>query len=130
MALETDGQGAQAAQRQEAIIAAGGKTHIAVGLFQPLGMAFVGAHRADIHIGMAAQIFGAGLDGEIHAMAMGVEHSGVAQVLSIKTLAPFAWAAREMAGMSWISKVSEPGLSQNTALVLGLSSGATSAVGA
>jgi hypothetical protein len=49
--------------------------------------------------------------------------------LSIRTLAPLAWAARAMAGMSWISKVSEPGLSQNTALVLDLSNGAMSAVG-
>ena len=50
--------------------------------------------------------------------------SGLAQVLSITTTASWACATAAMAGMSWISKVSEPGLSTNTARVLACSSAA------
>ncbi len=45
--------------------------------------------------------------------------SGVAQVLSIMTTAPAAFAMRAMAGMSWISNVLEAGDSVNTTVVFG-----------
>ena len=41
-----------------------------------------------------------------------------ASVLSLMTTAPRAWAAAEIAGMSWTSKVWEPGASVSTTLVL------------
>ena len=47
------------------------------------------------------------------------KQNGVAQLLSITTRAPCAWATAAIAGMSWISKVSEPGDSVNTMRVFG-----------
>ena len=49
----------------------------------------------------------------------GLKNSGVPQVLSITTTAPCACAIAAIAGMSWISRVSEPGDSTYTTLVLG-----------
>ena len=48
--------------------------------------------------------------------------SGVAQVLSATSNAPWAWAAAARAGTSCISKVSEPAASTNTTRVLACSS--------
>jgi len=57
----------------------------------------------------------------------GRKWSGVAQVLSIITTAPRAWAASAMAGMSWTSNVFEAGDSVKTTLVFGFISAATPA---
>jgi hypothetical protein len=51
--------------------------------------------------------------------ACGEKKSGVAQVLSMMTQAPWACATSAIAGTSWISNVSEPGDSISTAFVLG-----------
>jgi hypothetical protein len=48
------------------------------------------------------------------------EKSGVAQVLSIMTRAPAAWAALAIAGMSCTSNVLDAGDSVNTTFVLAL----------
>ncbi|MDT4880162.1 hypothetical protein FQZ97_1158910 [compost metagenome] len=45
--------------------------------------------------------------------------TGVPQVLSSITSAPWAWATAAMAGTSCTSKVREPGDSRNTTRVLG-----------
>ena len=50
--------------------------------------------------------------------ASGWQNSGEAQVLSTISTAPRSWAAAASAGKSWISKVSEPGDSPTTTLVL------------
>ena len=47
------------------------------------------------------------------------KYSGVAQVLSMSTTAPAAWAAAAIAGTSCTSNESEPGASTNTARVFG-----------
>src|ERR1700743_2439051 len=47
MALQPHRQGAKSAQRQEAIIAAGIESHIAMGLLQPRRMRLVGAAEGD-----------------------------------------------------------------------------------
>ncbi len=44
--------------------------------------------------------------------ASGLKKSGAAQVLSITVCTPRALAAATIAGTSWTSKVSEPGLSR------------------
>ena len=74
---------------------------------------------------MAADILGAGLDREVDAFleARG-NRAGVAQVLSMSTTAPPAWAAAAIAGTSCISKESEPGDSTKTARVFGCISAA------
>jgi hypothetical protein len=59
--------------------------------------------------------------------ACGGKNSGVAQVLSISTIASRACATAAIAGMSCISNESEPGASVNTARVFGLNSCAISA---
>ena len=61
-------QGSKAPQRQETIIATGIQAQIAMDLVQTRGMPLIGRDIAQHHIGMAADIFGGGLDGEIHAM--------------------------------------------------------------
>ena len=66
---------------------------------------------------MAGQVLRAGLDRHVDAMGVGREESGVAQVLSMMTQAPRACTTSAMAGMSWISKVCEPGDSTSTAFV-------------
>ena len=81
---------------------------------------------AEQQVGMAAEIFGAGLDRDVDALSCGGKKSGVAQVLSISTTTPRACATSAMAGMSCISKDSEPGASVNTAVVLGRISSAMS----
>ncbi len=52
-------------------------------------------------------------------LACAAKNSGVAQVLSISTTSSRACAASAIAGMSCISKESEPGASVNTARVFG-----------
>ena len=59
--------------------------------------------------------------------AWGGKNSGVAQVLSISTIRSRACATDAIAGMSCISKESEPGASVKTARVFGLNNDATSA---
>jgi hypothetical protein len=59
--------------------------------------------------------------------ASGWKKSGVAQVLSIITVAAAAFAARAIAGTSATSKVSEPGDSRKTSLTPDLISRAMSA---
>ncbi len=68
MLLQPHGQGAQAPQAQKTVIAAGEQAHIAMGLVQARGMFLVGGDITQHHIGMATDIFGGGLDGEVHAM--------------------------------------------------------------
>ena len=126
MARQADRQGAQAragpgSNRR--------RWHKAPGRHGPgaAGAAWLSLARdiAQHHIGMAADIFGGRLDGEIDAMLERLERTAAsprycpsaprrrpAIVVGMRALA--------MAGISWTSKVSEPGLSQNTALVLGL----------
>ncbi len=56
---------------------------------------------------------------DVHAEIERPEIEGVAQVLSSMTIAPPAWAAATIAGMSWTSNVLEAGDSVNTTLVFG-----------
>jgi hypothetical protein len=61
---------------------------------------------------MTADVFGRGVDRHVNPVLDERNKYGVPQVLSISTLAPWRWATAAIAGMSWISKVSEPGDSQ------------------
>ena len=58
---------------EEAVVTAGVETQVAMGLMQPASIAFVGRDIAQHHIGMAADIFGGGLDRQVHAMLEGLE---------------------------------------------------------
>ena len=69
---------------------------------------------------MAADVFGRRLDDDIDAMFERLEERGVAQVLSMTTIAPAALASAEILATSSISNVSEPGDSKMTTLVSGL----------
>ena len=81
----------------------------------------VGRDRAEHQVGMAADIFGAGLDREIDALLQRAGNRAASPRCCPSAPArPCACATAAIAGMSCISKVSEPGASVNTARVFGL----------
>ena len=68
MAFETNAQRAQAAQAEISVVGPFMKTGETHGAFQRLYGRSIGRDGAEHHIGMAADIFGAGLDDEIDAV--------------------------------------------------------------
>ena len=76
--------------------------------------------RAEHHVGMAADIFGAGLDRQVDALVERAEVERASpRCCPSAPAAPLACAAAAIAGTSWISNDSEPGDSTNTARVFG-----------
>ncbi len=67
MAGEADGEGAQAAQGEPGLVGAGALAEDAAGALEALGEGLGGGDRAEHQVRMAADIFGAGEDGEIDA---------------------------------------------------------------
>ena len=65
--LEAQAQGAQAAQGEEHVLRPGADRHGVEGRAQAPPAALVGRDEAEQEVGAAAQVFGAGLDGEVDA---------------------------------------------------------------
>ena len=91
---------------------------------QALPCRLIGRYGAEHQVGMAADIFGRGLDREIHALLQGAEIERARPGVVHQHHGAAACAAAAIAGTSWISNDSEPGASTNTARVLGCISAA------
>ena len=111
------------AQREEHVLRAGADRHRVEGRAQILPAALVRRDEAEQQVGMRRSRYFVPASIAISTpLACELKNSGVAQVLSISTIASRACATAAIAGMSCISNDSEPGASVNTARVLGLNS--------
>ena len=116
--LQPDGERAQAAQRQPGVVGAGGLAEDAAGLLEPSARSprSPSPSRASDRHGRRYIWCRRGSRGRSPAAIAG-KKSGVAQVLSIRVTRPRAFAAAQIAGTSWTSKVWVPGLSMKMARV-------------
>ena len=121
---EPHAHGAQSAQAEIDVVGADAESHRVYRIGEPLPGCLVCRDGAEHHVGMAADILGAGLDREIDALFERTEIERARPGIVHQHHGAFGVGAAAMAGTSCISNESEPGDSTNTARVLGCISAA------